>query len=118
MYARLSGVLAAVAVLLGPAAALAQAPPVIAAAGDIACDPTDPSFNGGNGTATNCRMRATSDLLVGKGFDAVLLLGDNQYWDGTLAAHLVSFAPTWGRLGPRCLALTRLLPGILATRPP
>lgn len=83
------------------------ADPVIAAAGDIACDPTDPNFNGGRGTAAGCRMRATSDLLVGKGFDAVLLLGDNQYWDGTLAAHLVSFAPTWGRLGP----LLRPAPG-------
>lgn len=79
---------------------------VIGAAGDIACDPTDPSFNGGSGTATNCRMRATSDLLT-KGFDAVLLLGDNQYWEGTLAAHLASFAPTWGRLGP----LLRPVPG-------
>ncbi len=93
--------------LLACVPAVRAADPVIAAAGDIACDPTDPSFNGGNGTATNCRMRGTSDLLVGKGFDAVLLLGDNQYWDGTLAAHLVSFAPTWGRLG----SLLRPAPG-------
>lgn len=91
------------------AAAQAADPTIatIAAAGDIACDPTDPFFNGGNGTATNCRMRATSDLILKGGFDAVLLLGDNQYWDGTLAAHLASFAPTWGRLGP----LLRPAPG-------
>jgi hypothetical protein len=81
--------------------------PVIAAAGDIACDPTDTAFNGGNGTVIRCRMRATSDLLVGKRFDAVLLLGDNQYWSGTLAAHLASFAPSWGRLG----SLLRPAPG-------
>ena len=99
---------AALLLALAMSAGTAQAAdPVIAAAGDIACDPTDPNFNGGNGTATNCRMRATSDLVLAGGFDAVLLLGDNQYWDGTLAAHLVSFAPTWGRLGP----LLRPAPG-------
>lgn len=90
-----------------PAEPARAADPVIAAAGDIACDPTDPAFNGGNGTLLNCRMRATSDLLVSKRFDAVLLLGDNQYWEGTLAAHLASFAPTWGRLG----SLLRPAPG-------
>ncbi|HTG37093.1 MAG TPA: metallophosphoesterase [Thermoanaerobaculia bacterium] len=83
---------------LAPAARAAD--PVIAAAGDIACDPADPSYNGGNGTAVACRMRDTSNLLVGAGFDAVLLLGDNQYYDGSLAAYQTSFAPTWGRLKP------------------
>ena len=89
--------------LLAPAPPVRAADPTVAtvaAAGDIACDPTDPAFNGGNGTAANCRMRATSDLILGGGFNAVLLLGDNQYWSGTLAAHRTSFAPTWGRLGP------------------
>ena len=38
--------------------------PVIAAAGDIACDPDDPDFNGGAGVDGHCRQRATSDLLV------------------------------------------------------
>ena len=93
---------------LAPAMMTAQtAAPVIAAAGDIACDPTDPSFRGGNGTASHCRMRATSDLLLGGGFDAVLLLGDNQYWVGSLDAYRTSFGPTWGRLGP----LLRPAPG-------
>lgn len=91
---------------LSPAAVRA-ADPVIAAAGDIACDPGDPHFNGGAGTAKACRMRATSDLLVGGSWDAVLLLGDNQYWTGSLAAHRASFEPTWGRLGP----LLRPAPG-------
>lgn len=83
--------------------ALSQLPalaadPVIAAVGDISCDPADPSFNGGAGTATNCRMGATSDLLVGRGLDAVLVLGDNQYENGTLAKFQASYDPTWGRL--------------------
>jgi hypothetical protein len=95
------------AALLAVAPAARAADPVIAAAGDIACDPTDPSFNGGKGTPDDCRMRATSDLLVGGGFDAVLLLGDNQYWVGALDAYQASFGPTWGRLGP----LLRPAPG-------
>jgi hypothetical protein len=72
--------------------------PVIAAAGDVACDPISPSFNGGAGTATSCRQRYTSDLLVEAGLAAVLTLGDLQYEDGTLANYQLSFDPTWGRV--------------------
>jgi hypothetical protein len=93
--------LAAAVLLLGAGARVhAQAPPVIAAAGDIACDPADPNYQGGSGTATACHMRATSDLLVGGGYDAVLVLGDNQYEDATLAKYLASFDPSWGRVKP------------------
>jgi len=57
--------------------------PVIAAAGDIACDPTNPAFNGRDGTPAACQMRATSKILVGLQdagtLSAVLTLGDNQY---------------------------------------
>ena len=59
----------------GPRPADATADPVIAAAGDIGCDPADPGYNGGAGTSTRCRQRATSDLLVGAGLAAVLPLG-------------------------------------------
>ena len=72
---------------------------MIAAAGDIACDPTDVEFHGGEGRGMKCRQRATSDLLVGGAWDAVLLLGDNQYWGGALEAYNAVFHPTWGRLG-------------------
>lgn len=82
-------------------------PPVIAAAGDIACDPADASFNGGNGTATACRMKATSDLLLSLGLTAVLNLGDNQYENGTLAKYQASYDPSWGRLN----AIIRPVPG-------
>ena len=44
--------------------ATASADPVVAAAGDIACDPDDPDFNAGAGTPGHCQQRATSDLLV------------------------------------------------------
>ena len=74
------------------------ADPIIAAAGDIACAPTDPGYNGGSGTATRCRQRATSDLLVGAGLAAVLPLGDVQY-DSPRAANLKAvYDPTWGRV--------------------
>src|SRR5712691_10390177 len=86
-------------VLLAFAPIARAADPVIAAAGDIACDPADTFFNGGLGTATACRMEATSDLAMAGGYDAVLLLGDNQYLDGSLAKYRSVFGPTWGRLG-------------------
>ena len=95
------GLAAGLALLLAPMTR--AAPPVVAAAGDIACDPADPSYNGEAGTSTFCRMKATSDLLVGGGWDAVLLLGDNQYEDGALARYQASYDPTWGRVK----ALTR-----------
>ena len=51
--------------------------PVVGAAGDIACDPADPAFNDGAGTATACRMADTADVLAAA--DVVLPLGDIQY---------------------------------------
>ena len=85
--------------------ALASAPArgadaVIAAAGDIACDPTDDFFFLGEGNGMRCRQRATSDLLLAGSWDAVLPLGDTQYWEGELANFNAVFDPTWGRLGP------------------
>jgi hypothetical protein len=96
---------ATLALAVAPASRAAD--PVVAAAGDIACDPSDPNYHNGNGTGVACRMRDTSDLLIGGGYDAVLLLGDNQYWDGSLAQYQAVFDPTWGRLRP----LLRPAPG-------
>lgn len=78
--------------------ALAAGDPVIAAAGDIACDPSSSSFNGGNGTSGSCRQKYTSDLLVNGGFAAVLPLGDNQYYCGGYQAWLQSYDLSWGRV--------------------
>jgi peptidoglycan/xylan/chitin deacetylase (PgdA/CDA1 family) len=72
-----------------------NADPVIAAAGDIACDPTQTAFHGGTGTNTDCRELGTSNLLTGA--DAVLPMGDNQYGCGGYNAFLQSYDPTWGR---------------------
>jgi len=90
---------------LGPAGpghpsevAFAASDPVIAAAGDIACDPTSSSFNNGNGTSGSCRQKSTSDLLVNAGLAAVLPLGDIQYYCGGYEAFLQSYDLSWGRV--------------------
>jgi calcineurin-like phosphoesterase family protein len=72
----------------------------IAAAANIGCDPLTPGYNGGAGTAVECHMRQTSDLLLAQKFDAVLALGDNQYECGSLSAYQQVFEPTWGRVKP------------------
>ncbi len=72
----------------------------IAAAGDIACDPTDPDFNGGMGTPTTCRQLAVSSAILAGGYSAVLPLGDEQYNAGTASAFAASYQPSWGRLNP------------------
>jgi hypothetical protein len=70
----------------------------IAAAGDIACASTDANYNGGAGTSTACRQRYTSDLLVNKGYAAVLPLGDEQYNSGSLSEFNLVYDKTWGRV--------------------
>ncbi len=72
--------------------------PVIAAAGDIACSPSDANYNKGVGTARACRQLATSDLLLGGQLARVLTLGDNQYENASLDNFLTSYEPTWGRV--------------------
>jgi len=81
--------------------------PVIAAAGDIACDPTMPSFNEGFGRPGLCAMKRTSDEMLKSDLAAVLVLGDVQYPEGELDYFFRSFGPTWGRLKP----LLRPAPG-------
>jgi hypothetical protein len=90
-----------------PTPAAPAADPVIAAAGDIACSPSDPAFNGGIGNGTGCRQQYTSDLLVGAGLSAVLPLGDIQYDCARLTDFAGSFGPSWGRVKP----LMRPTPG-------
>jgi fibronectin type III domain protein/calcineurin-like phosphoesterase family protein len=76
---------------------------MVAAAGDIACDPSASDFNAGLGTATTCRQLYTSNLLLNPNLSAILPLGDNQYEKGTLASYMASYNPSWGRVK----ALTR-----------
>ncbi|MBF4768732.1 chitobiase/beta-hexosaminidase C-terminal domain-containing protein [Nocardioides agariphilus] len=79
--------------------------PMVAAAGDIACDPTAPAFNFGLGTDQDCRASHTARLL--QGADAVLPLGDVQYNCAGPAAFAQSYDPTWGVYK----SITRPVPG-------
>jgi acid phosphatase type 7 len=81
--------------------------PVIAAAGDISCDPLDSRFNGGQGTPTACRQASTSNILFNSVLTAVLPIGDEQYEDGTYSKFMQSYDASWGRLR----TLSRPVPG-------
>ena len=78
-------------------------PAVLAAAGDIACDPTDPNFNDGDGhddadnTKDACLATRTSDVVIALNPSLVLPLGDDQYERGQLGAFDASYDLTWGR---------------------
>jgi hypothetical protein len=73
----------------------------VAAAGDIACSPNDPHYNGGAGTGDlltgDCHQAATADLIGQGSYDRVLPLGDLQYECGDLTSFNTSYDPTWGR---------------------
>jgi hypothetical protein len=101
---------ATLAAVLGSGAAgtarSADAFPVIAAAGDIACDPHDPQFNAGRGSTFACRELYTARLLH-HSLAAVLPLGDDQYSDGRLWKFRASYHPSWGRMR----AISRPVPG-------
>ena len=83
-----------------PATPAHAADPVIAAAGDIACDPADPNFNGGLGSPTKCRQKYTADLLVtpegAAKYTKVLPIGDTQYECGGPLAYQQSYDLSWG----------------------
>ena len=102
--ALLAGALAA---LLASAPARA-ADPVVAAAGDVACDPGSASYNGGDGTAATpggtppgsagrCHMKATGLVLDALAPGYVLGLGDLQNDNGALSKFTASYDPAWGR---------------------
>jgi hypothetical protein len=104
---RLLAGLASTFACLGLISAPAHADPVVAAAGDIACDTSSDYFNHGVGTEDHCRQMKTSDLLVGGGFSAVLPVGDTQYHVGSLDDFEDSYDPSWGRVK----SITRPVPG-------
>ncbi|HYX84819.1 MAG TPA: fibronectin type III domain-containing protein [Gaiellales bacterium] len=69
----------------------------IAAAGDIACNPNDPDYNGGNGQNGHCMQKATANLIGQGSYDKVLPLGDLQYDCGSLNAFNAVYDGTWGQ---------------------
>ncbi len=77
----------------------------IAAAGDIACNPDDPNYNGGAGTGNlltgSCHQAATADLIGQGSYARVLPLGDLQYDCGSPAAFNSAYDSTWGRFNSK-----------------
>ena len=71
-------------------------PVTVVAAGDIACDPANPSFNDGKGRGDECRARAVARLIRGIGPQAVLTLGDHQYDDGRYPKFRRSYDLSYG----------------------
>jgi acid phosphatase type 7 len=73
--------------------------PVIVAAGDIACGPTDhPQLtNDTSSEVSVCRQMATSNLVQRIHPTAVLELGDNQYPVGRYKSYERYYARSWGR---------------------
>jgi hypothetical protein len=65
--------------------------PVVAAAGDIGCQP--PATR----TATACHHQDTANLLAAGDYDAVLPLGDLQYECGDPSAYQTVYDPSWGQ---------------------
>lgn len=72
---------------------------VLAAVGDMACDPSDSRFNSGAGTSIACAESRTSNAVVADTtVGGVLGLGDYQYDCGDASDYAVSYNPTWGRV--------------------
>jgi len=94
---------ALVGMTLAAAPIARAADPVVMAAGDIACDSTDPFFFGGNGDATHCAQGRTASLLDSA--TAVLALGDNQYNTGSFSSYQAVFNPSWGRFKSKMWAV-------------
>jgi hypothetical protein len=70
----------------------------VIAVGDMACSPTDPNFNDGNGAHGQCQAKAVSDAAIKAKPQALLGLGDYQYEVASADDYAASYAPTWGRL--------------------
>jgi len=70
---------------------------LVAAAGDVACDPDDDLFEGGRGKGRFCRQLASAKAVSRAGARAVFVLGDVQYDDATLGEFRRSYDKSWGR---------------------
>src|SRR5947209_13571216 len=93
---RLRAAIALVAVVtLWHAATAHAADPVLAAAGDIACQ------SGSTVDANDCQQATTASLLSAQAPTAIAPLGDEQYDNGTLAEFDApgAFNDTWGAVG-------------------
>jgi hypothetical protein len=70
----------------------------VVAVGNMSCEPTDPHFGAGAGSAGQCQQQAVSDLAVGLRPDLLIGLGDYQFELPTAAGFRLAYGPSWGRL--------------------
>ena len=96
----LAAVAIVVALMLGLRACEDPSPTTVRAiaVGDMVCDPADPQFNDGRGTAQGCQHQAVSDAAVALKPDALLGLGDYQFEVPDAASYRDVYGPSWGRL--------------------
>src|SRR3974390_3045919 len=83
--------------------AAAATDPVLVAAGDASCSPSDPNFNGSNSSV--CQQQATADLIHRIGPNYLLAGGDTQYQANftvgnqpTASEYANGYDATWGQL--------------------
>jgi hypothetical protein len=97
-----AAVVALLGVLIVLLALMRGCAPILAvhavAAGDMACAPDDPRYAAGQGSGTDCRAMAVSDIAVALKPDIVLGLGDYQHELPSAADYAEAYAPSWGRL--------------------
>lgn len=92
-----------------PAASHTPPPdPVIAAVGDLVCDPRPHSpLRDLEDAMGDCDAAKTFALVADRHLAAILILGDEQYEDGALEAFKLGYAKTWGLRN----AIARPVPG-------
>lgn len=64
----------------------------VAVAGDVACDPTVTTY-----PSDQCHSSQTASIVQAMDPQAVLMLGDGQYEDGTLSKYQQAYDATWGQ---------------------
>ena len=92
---------------IAAAAPVTSDDPVIAAAGDIACDSTTEAAAVAVNDNMQCQEQKTAALLQDPSIGSVLALGDDQYYDGDLAQFSQMYGRSWGTV----LAKTFPVPG-------
>lgn len=78
------------------AAAPVERAVTIVAAGDIACDPAHGPRGGPADVGARCHDHATAELIRSVHPDAVLVLGDAQYFGEDLATFQTGYGSSWG----------------------
>ncbi|HZV80065.1 MAG TPA: metallophosphoesterase [Candidatus Binatus sp.] len=94
------------ALLITPTAGPAK-DPVVAAVGDLVCDPRPHVLGDIEDVLGGCESTQAFALVRHQNLAAILLLGDLQYEDGALDAFKTAYAKTWGNLN----SIARPTPG-------